>query len=34
MEPLPNCFSIWPKARSRARERSFSSMGILLLKMG
>src|ERR1017187_7673192 len=26
IEPLPNCFSIWLKASSKARERSFSSM--------
>src|ERR1051326_9046634 len=27
IEPLPNCFSIWPRAVSKARERSRSSMG-------
>src|SRR5947208_2559886 len=32
IEPLPNCFSIWPRARSKARARSFSSMGVKLLK--
>src|SRR5579872_3739951 len=26
MDPLPNCFSIWPNARSKARVRSRSSM--------
>ena len=26
MEPLPNCFSIWPSVAPRARLRSFSSM--------
>ena len=28
IEPLPNCFSIWPNASSKARARSFSSMTI------
>ena len=26
IEPLPNCFSIWLRASSKARERSFSSI--------
>ncbi len=26
MEPLPNCFSIWPSVSPRVRARSFSSM--------
>src|ERR1035441_6286943 len=26
IEPFPNCFSIWLRALSKARERSFSSM--------
>src|SRR2546423_13292165 len=26
IEPLPNCFSIWPRAFSKARERSLSSI--------
>src|SRR3954465_11093826 len=29
MEPLPNCFSIWPRVNVNVRMRSFSSMGIL-----
>src|SRR6202044_1393188 len=26
MEPLPNCFSIWPRVSPRVRVRSFSSI--------
>src|SRR5580692_13162354 len=26
MEPLPNCFSIWPSVSPRVRARSFSSI--------
>src|SRR5229473_5224096 len=26
IEPLPNCFSIWPRVSPRVRARSFSSM--------
>src|SRR5579863_3375010 len=28
IDPLPNCFSIWLSVNSKARARSFSSMGI------
>src|SRR5947207_8364459 len=31
IEPLPNCFSIWPRALSKARERSLSSIGGMIL---
>src|ERR1035437_7290743 len=29
IEPLPNCFSIWLKASSKARKRSFPSMTVI-----
>src|ERR1043166_7204169 len=31
IEPLPNCFSIWPRVAPSARLRSFSSMGIVII---
>ena len=31
MEPLPNCFSIWPIARSSARRRSSPSLALVWL---
>src|SRR3954469_23804057 len=31
IEPLPNCFSIWLRAISKARERSLSSIGGMIL---
>ena len=34
IEPFPNCFSIWLRARSKARARSFSSMPGKLLSDG
>src|SRR3979411_739375 len=34
IDPLPNCFSIWPSASSKARARSLSSMMEKLLLLG